>query len=346
MFLLWSPFPPYTSVLHTGDMRADDGFIQDLIRNPLVQPFLQSYPVKHKTGSGSILKDRRLDATDFRPMFPGPHDHPGSDDARKPINGNSGLQRRLDRIYLDTSLFVGSCDMPSREEAVGNLIQLINGFPADTVFHLHCWTFGYEEVLKALARTYDTRIHLDRWQLQNHLLLHGDPLLQQLGTSDRSPLFHACEGDKGRGCEAVKNTRRRLVRVEFIEEHVVEHAVKMKHIMKEMRLAQVGEANWPTKIVSPSPIYMAFPLTEHACSCCHLVLPLGTPCHVTRARGSDQSLQASIALAQHPNTSAFRMRLLYDEASLQEHRGRWRGQHQAGMSRLVCARPRQVGSGG
>lgn len=251
MFLLSSPFRPYTSVLHTGDMRADEGFIQGLIRNPLVQPFLQSYPVKMRSGRGRIMKDMRLPPEAFGPGGPGIPPPPIPTDSFLANRGLSGLRRRLDRIYLDTSHLVGSVDMPSREEAIGDLIHTINAFPSDTIFHLHCWTFGYEEALKALARTFDTRIHLDRWQLQNHLLLQDDPLLQQLGTSDPRPLFHACQGiDGGRGCEAIKNTRKRVVRVEFVEEHIVEHALKMKDIQRQIAFAQVGEAEWPQKFVS------------------------------------------------------------------------------------------------
>jgi hypothetical protein len=249
MFLLSSPFPPYTSVLHTGDMRADEGFIQGLIRNPLVQPFLQSYPVKHMTGGGRIMKDERLPPEGLERRRPRTPPNRPSTNSRLNNTGVSGLRRRLDRIYLDTSLLVGSCDMPSREEAIGDLIHTINAFPSDTTFHLHCWTFGYEEALKALARTFDTRIHLDRWQLQNHLLLQGDPLLQQLGTSDQSPLFHACEAGGG-GCQTIKTTQRRVVRVEFVEEHIAEHALKMHHIQQQIALAQFGEAPWPTKFVS------------------------------------------------------------------------------------------------
>ena len=346
MFLLWSPFPPFTSVLHTGDMRADDGFIQDLIRNPLVQPFFQGYPVKAKTGSGRIMKDKRIPVSgSSQRFFEGDVYRNTGDVQTLHAGGGTGLRRQLDRIYLDTSLLVGSCDMPSREEAIGNLIHLINGFPADTTFHLHCWTFGYEEVLKALARTYDTKIHLDRWQLQNHLLLQGDPLLQQLGTSDPSSLFHACERSGG-GCETIKTSRNRVVRVEFVEEHVVEHAIKMKHIAAQMVSAQAGEAEWPSKIVSRCVIDSSPSFILKIVSHSETVLSPGATRNATRARGLDQSVQASVPLPKYPDTATARMRLLYDETRVQECGGRWRGEYQAGMSRMVCTgTPLEFGSG-
>jgi hypothetical protein len=242
MFLIALPFSPYTTILHTGDLRADDGFMQEIIKNPWVQPYLRGYPVKRKQFSGgTVMRDERL------PPQHGFRNQIGLGEPIATQNTGPGICRQLERIYLDTSTLVGSCEMPSRADAIANLISIINQYPSDTIFHLNCWTFGYEEVLKALAKTYNTRIHLDRWQLQNYSLLYGDPLLQELGTSSDDVYFHACDGS--RRCCGLKWDKF-VVDIEFVETGVSAYASKMETHLRRLKNAKVGKCKWPNKIVS------------------------------------------------------------------------------------------------
>jgi hypothetical protein len=231
MFLISSPLPPYTAVLHTGDVRADEGFLQALIRNPLVQPFLNRYPLSG-VGAGLNCIPQTLDPLSTNAVS----------------RSRPKLSRRLDRIYLDTSAVIGTCDMPSREEAISGLIQLIELYPSETIFHLHCWTFGYEEVLKAIARVFDEQIHLDRWRLQNLSCMRNDPLLQMLGTTDKGVRFHACE--RSDWCETIWKNKDRVVIIEFVEEKMVEYAFKMKQVQGQIVKASSGALAWPKTLVS------------------------------------------------------------------------------------------------
>jgi len=211
MFLIFSND---AAVLHTGDVRADSVFLAGLKRNPLVQPFLAS--------------QRRRAGTE--------------------ANSNS---RRLDRIYLDTSAFIGTTDMLTKEQCIDDLIHLIDAYPSDWVFHINCWTFGYEDVLKAMSREFGSRIHLDRWRFDNFKKLSGDPMLLSLGTREENTTrFHACE--RSASCQAIidAESKGKLVSVNFIEEKVVEHEIKMKVIRAEIQRARQGMAAWPKVLVS------------------------------------------------------------------------------------------------
>ncbi|KAL7268699.1 hypothetical protein RUND412_008666 [Rhizina undulata] len=78
--------------------------------------------------------------------------------------------KRLDKIYLDTTF---ACrkrfnqEFPSKREGIRELIEKINMYPKDTLFHLNAWTFGYEDVWVALAAAFKTQIHLSKY----HFLL-------------------------------------------------------------------------------------------------------------------------------------------------------------------------------
>jgi hypothetical protein len=211
MFLIYSS---KAAVLHTGDVRADSVFLASLKRNPLVQPFLTN--------------SRRRERAFADPNI-----------------------RRLDRIYLDTSAFIGTTDMLTKEQCIDDLIPLIDAYPSNWIFHINCWTFGYEDVLKAISREFGSLVHLDRWRFDNFKGLGGDPMLLSLGTRDEHVTrFHACE--RTAPCQAVidAESRGELVDVNFIEEKVVEHEIKMKVIRAAIQRARQGMDAWPKVLVS------------------------------------------------------------------------------------------------
>ena len=65
----------------------------------------------------------------------------------------SGL-KRLDRIYLDTTFASKSrCyrHFPTKAEGISGLMKQVKKHPQGTRFHIHAWTYGYEEVWRALC---------------------------------------------------------------------------------------------------------------------------------------------------------------------------------------------------
>ena len=71
--------------------------------------------------------------------------------------------RRLDKVYLDTTFASERHDIPSfptKAQGLAELLIKVAKYPQDTVFHLHAWTYGYEEVWIALTNALDSRVGL------------------------------------------------------------------------------------------------------------------------------------------------------------------------------------------
>ena len=43
-------------------------------------------------------------------------------------------------------------------EAVGGLVDLISYFPSHIRFFVNVWTWGYEDILKAIAEVFDSKV--------------------------------------------------------------------------------------------------------------------------------------------------------------------------------------------
>ncbi|KAJ6610178.1 hypothetical protein B0H10DRAFT_2061638 [Mycena sp. CBHHK59/15] len=111
------------------------------------------------------------------------------------VNSPEGesVTRTLEVIYLDTASVLSSVVVPTKDEATSGLIDLLKLFPATTYFFINSWTWGYEDILKAIARAFRCSIHLDRYKhsIYTHI---SDPLLRAIGTRDPAATrFHACE---------------------------------------------------------------------------------------------------------------------------------------------------------
>ncbi|KAF7321032.1 DRMBL domain-containing protein [Mycena chlorophos] len=147
MFLIEGKYGP---ILHTGDFRAEPWFLNTIVNNPFLQPYLA-----------------------------GPDGSP----AMKP----------LEAIHIDTECVFNTAPVPTKAEATSGLIELMKLLPDDTYFFINAWTWGYENVLKDIARSFRTRIHFDRYKA--NILGHvSDPFLREIGTRDaHSTRFHACE---------------------------------------------------------------------------------------------------------------------------------------------------------
>ena len=68
--------------------------------------------------------------------------------------------RTLDKIYLDTTCIslLAESSFPSKAEGIKELLEKVSNYPADTIFHFHAWTFGYEDVLIALSSFLKTQV--------------------------------------------------------------------------------------------------------------------------------------------------------------------------------------------
>jgi DNA cross-link repair 1C protein len=130
------------AVLHTGDFRAEPWFVDSITRNQFLQPYLA--------------------ATTRAP---------------NPTN-ESPILRTMETIFLDTACIFSTLDLPSKvnfplsfrtsfadsllplqADATDGLVELMNLLPSKTYFFLNTWTWGYEDILKAVARTFHSKVH-------------------------------------------------------------------------------------------------------------------------------------------------------------------------------------------
>lgn len=129
------------AVLHTGDLRAEPVFLSSLSRNPFVQRYLA----------------------------------PLSSSLSEPPQCLDNPVQTLEAIYLDTACLLSTSTVPtkvcrphvfydlsdsnnSQEQATNGLIQLMLHFPSHTRFFINSWTWGYEDILKAVARAFTTKV--------------------------------------------------------------------------------------------------------------------------------------------------------------------------------------------
>ncbi|KAJ5157086.1 DNA repair metallo-beta-lactamase [Penicillium canariense] len=109
------------AILYTGDIRAENWWVNSLVRNPVLIPY---------TLAG----------------------------------------KKLDNLYLDTTHLYSDGVPPetflSKADSIAELLEKVQRFPPDTIFHLSAWTFGYEEVWVALAAALNTKVHPDPYQLR------------------------------------------------------------------------------------------------------------------------------------------------------------------------------------
>ncbi|CCL98525.1 uncharacterized protein FIBRA_00524 [Fibroporia radiculosa] len=102
--------------------------------------------------------------------------------------------RTLDAIHLDTASLLSPLNVPTKDQATSGLVSLMSMMPPSTLFFINAWTWGYEDIYKAVARAFHSKIHLDRYKHSIYLHIEGDPFLQSIITRDAaSTRFHACE---------------------------------------------------------------------------------------------------------------------------------------------------------
>ncbi|KAF9784697.1 beta-lactamase-like protein [Thelephora terrestris] len=122
-----------------------------------------------------------------------------------------GGTRTLDAIYLDTASVWSSAEPPSKRVATDGLVDLMGRFPATTHFFVNAWTWGYEEMLTAIASHFGDKIHVDRYKHSIYSHLSHEGLLRITTREMSSTRFHACE--RFDRCEVVERSAKTVVYV-------------------------------------------------------------------------------------------------------------------------------------
>ncbi|KAI0309278.1 hypothetical protein OF83DRAFT_87503 [Amylostereum chailletii] len=152
------------AVLHTGDFRAEEWFRQWVVWRPHLFRYVS--PLSDVNGG---------------PPFKWTADSSGE-----------SRSRTLDAIYLDTACLFSETELPSKKEGVDGLLKLVKSIPQTTTFFINAWTWGYEDVLQAIAAEFETKIHVDRYKYDVYKRIGGS--LSDIITDDpASTRFHACE---------------------------------------------------------------------------------------------------------------------------------------------------------
>ncbi|PWY95587.1 DNA repair protein [Aspergillus sclerotioniger CBS 115572] len=119
--------------------------------------------------------------------------------------------KRLDNIYIDNTFAHPSHlfhAFPSKAEGLKELLAKVQSYPDNTTFYFRAWTFGYEEVWMALSAALNSKVHVDRYQIDLYRSLASQgvsdaPFLcgYELGnrfvsgclSEDESSRIHSCE---------------------------------------------------------------------------------------------------------------------------------------------------------
>ncbi|OOF97246.1 hypothetical protein ASPCADRAFT_46026 [Aspergillus carbonarius ITEM 5010] len=132
--------------------------------------------------------------------------------------------KRLDNIYIDNT-FARPTHLihafPSKAEGLKELLAKVQSYPDTTTFYFRAWTFGYEEVWMALSVALNSKIHVDRYQIDLYRSLASQgvsdaPFLcgYELGnrfvsgclSEDESSRIHSCEPGAHCPAAASRNT--------------------------------------------------------------------------------------------------------------------------------------------
>lgn len=265
------------AVLHTGDFRAEKLWCDSLIRNPAIQRYISwNRRDLDKFGeievSGSLIP-KAMEDTDWAENFKGkgkeaepkPQDQePSTQSSSSTVPTSSkpelsDMSLRLKNIYLDTEMLPAYYQVMSKQRATEDLVSLLRYFPSEALIFLDSWTWGYEDMLKGVAKAFGTPIHVDRYKASMYGAFKSeDPFLDFVVTNEKEVKFHACERFKP--CHLVEEARKGrtemgggktfLVWVNAVESSVEaweNYFPKMEQILKK---ARDGKGPWPTEIVS------------------------------------------------------------------------------------------------
>lgn len=229
------------TVLHTGDMRAESSFLEELITNShLCTIPLQASPV---TSDESGL--------DMRNSL---HFSVNSQDQHSP------RENCLQNIYLDTERLLDGEEPCSKLSVIADILQLIRMFPDDQHIYIDTWTFGYEALLLALHNAFDCsqrKIHVDRYKADLYRIMTNESswkVLEGIVSTDKS----RC----GRFCACSQEECRRHAIVLQPEESMGQRTWKQTKasIKRMIKSSAAGRSHFATSI--PFPLQRHSPLPE------------------------------------------------------------------------------------
>ncbi|KAF5341200.1 hypothetical protein D9611_005904 [Ephemerocybe angulata] len=67
------------------------------------------------------------------------------------------INKTLEAIFLDTACVLSPAQVPTKAAATSGLVELMELFPQSANFFLNTWTWGYEDVLKAVAKAFQSK---------------------------------------------------------------------------------------------------------------------------------------------------------------------------------------------
>ncbi|PHH60969.1 hypothetical protein CDD81_984 [Ophiocordyceps australis] len=83
--------------------------------------------------------------------------------------------KHLDTIYLDTT-HTANVAFASKADGIAQLVSQVLQYPPHTVFYIHAYTYGYEDVWIALSKALNSPIHVDDYKLRIYSSLsHSHP---------------------------------------------------------------------------------------------------------------------------------------------------------------------------
>ncbi|UZJ54575.1 hypothetical protein CBS101457_003895 [Exobasidium rhododendri] len=234
------------AILHTGDMRAEEQFIQALLtKSHLCRLSLQHFHIP-------ISPENRKDGQPFEG---------GESDSIERCQ-KFVAKPRLSNIYLDTERLLDSGVPLTKSEAILDVIQILRLFPRSTRVYIGCWTSGYEEFLISLSKAFpegdEGKIHMDRYKKNLYQLMAHDPTFDDLwnmGATDKNDCGRFC------ACEEEACIESCDVRIEANEGMDASDWRSIKEdLLKRIRQARRQECPWPQKI--PLPLQRHSPLRE------------------------------------------------------------------------------------
>lgn len=229
------------AVLHTGDLRAEHNFVQDLI-------------AKSHLGRLSILPSPFLNS----PALSSPK-------TETQMKSSNRYGSTLESVYLDTERIMDSQEPLLRSKAINDVLQIIKLYPKSTPFHIDLWTSGYEEFCIGLQKTFSGEeeeglIHIDRYKAELFEIMSK-------GEAEFASLTKIVRQEKekcGRFCisdNADCMQREGVIRIKPHESISVKvWQEKRKELIEQIKQARKGKSQFPIEI--PLPIQRHSPLPE------------------------------------------------------------------------------------
>ncbi|KAK7975285.1 major facilitator superfamily transporter [Apiospora arundinis] len=140
--------------------------------------------------------------------------------------------KTLDRIYLDTSN-LDNYPLETKAEGLRYLLTQVARYPADTIFFVQAWTYGYEDVWVALANALGSKIHVDAYKMGVYKSLvqrlSADLFAKQIHLAKEAPYLvgFSCANNQHDGCLTLDES----VRIHSCEKGTACHIVQGKPIV-------------------------------------------------------------------------------------------------------------------